>query len=44
MIALAVMIGVVCQKCGRKHCDATLGARIRFRCKRCGLLQIVDVE
>ena len=42
MSLLVRWVAVKCQRCDRQHCDATPGAKIRFRCKRCKTLQIVE--
>lgn len=34
---------VKCAECGRVHCHATPGSKVRFRCKRCKVYRIVDV-
>ena len=36
-------IVVKCQKCSKTHCEATPGAKVRWKCQRCKTWQIIDV-
>lgn len=36
-------VKVQCPKCGRVHCDATPGSKVRFRCKLCKRFRVVEV-
>jgi len=39
----ATFITIKCWRCGKVHCEATPGSRIRWRCRGCKTMQTKEV-